>query len=108
MDGSLDARGQRERKWLVNLPTIVLIAVIVASLILGGFASVRAAQTSTSNTQSGTVYALVVVSGNTTYTTTVTSSPCLTGQVEQVVQPIVVIMTNQTISTRSTYLTTKC
>ncbi len=111
MDEKLDDGHRRERKWLVNLPTIIFIIVIIASLILGGYASVRASQTqtSTSNTQTGqSVYVLVVISGNTTYTTTVTRGPCSTGQVEVIVQPILIENSNQNITTTTTYTTTKC
>ena len=109
----LDDPYRRERKWLVKLPTIIFIIVIIASLILGGFASIRASQNqaSTANTQVGqseSVYVVVVISGNTTYTTTITKNLCTTGQVEVIVQPIVVAKTDQTITTTTTYTTTKC
>jgi hypothetical protein len=102
LDGSKSLR----RRWLVNIPTIIFIVVIVASLILGVYASLRASQAAGTSNQ--VVYVEVIVSGHTTYTTTITTTSCTTGKAFVVVQPIVIEHSNVTITTTTTYTTTHC
>ncbi len=91
-----------KKRLLTLIPASVFIAIMIVSIVLGLAVSGKSASPTSINTTQHKVTVVVVVSGNTTYTSTLTScSPFV------IVQPQVIIYPSTTVTTTAT-LTSSC